>query len=89
MVAYAVVVTTRHYTQPAADGSFAIENVPPGRYRLHAWHERIVGEVVQAVVVGPAGAPLRVQLDARKYRFVQHKNKLGRTYPTNAGRERY
>lgn len=89
MVAYVVVLTTPHYAQPAGDGSFTIADVPPGRYKLHAWHERIVGELVQDVVAGRGAAPVQVQLDARKYRFVQHKNKLGKTYPTNAGRERY
>jgi plastocyanin len=90
MVAYVVLVKNPFYTQPAADGSFTIANVPPGRYRLHAWHERIPNEVVQEVVVGPGGgAPVGIQLDARKYRFQQHKNKFGKTYPTNAGRERY
>jgi plastocyanin len=89
MVAYVVLVNNRFYTQPGATGSFTIADVPVGRYRLHVWHERIPAEVVQDVVVGAGSAPVQVQLDARKYRFVQHKNKLGKNYPTNAGRERY
>jgi plastocyanin len=89
MVAYVVLMSNRYYTQPGADGRFTIENVPPGRYQLHVWHERVPTESVQDVVVGGSGAPAEIQLDARKYRFVQHKNKLGKNYPTNAGRERY
>jgi plastocyanin len=90
MVAYVVVMASRLYTQPTADGAFAIADVPPGRYRLHAWHERIPAVQVQDVVVGSGSTPaVDVQLDARKYRWVQHKNKFGKTYPTNAGRERY
>jgi plastocyanin len=73
MVAYVVLVNNPFFTQPAADG-----------------HERVPTEVVQDVVVGQgSGSPVQIQLDARKYRFQQHKNKLGKNYPTNAGRERY
>lgn len=89
MVAYVVLVESRYFTQPAADGTFVIEGAPIGTYRLHAWHERIPAEVVQTVHVGLGTAPVEIQLDARKYRFQQHKNKLGKNYPTNAGRERY
>jgi len=38
MVAYVQVMANRYYAQPGADGSFSIDNVPPGRYRLHVWH---------------------------------------------------
>jgi plastocyanin len=89
MVAYVVLVNNPFFTQPAADGSFALSDLPPGRYKLHVWHERVPSEVVQDVVVGQGAAPVQIQLDARKYRFQQHKNKLGKNYPTNAGRERY
>jgi len=89
MVAFVQVMASRYYTQPAADGSFAIEDVPPGRYTLRAWHERSP-LVAQAVTVGATGASgLEIQLDARGFRRVPHKNKHGRDYPTNAGRERY
>jgi plastocyanin len=91
MVAYVVLVSNRHYTQPANDGSFTIADVPPGRYKLHTWHERVPAIVTRDVSVsGATGAqPVQVELDARKYRWQQHKNKFGKTYPTNAGRERY
>ncbi len=90
MVAYVVITANRYYAQPGVDGSFAIENVPPGHYRLHAWHERIAAEVVKDVTVTAAGAgDLQLELNARGYRWQPHKNKYGRDYPTNAGFERY
>lgn len=92
MVAYVIVMANRYYTQPGADGTFAIEQVPPGRYRLHVWHERIAAEVVKEITVtsaGVTGGDLQVNLNARGYRWQPHKNKYGREYPTNAGRERY
>ena len=89
MVAFVLVMATRFFTQPAAEGSFAIEAVPPGRYTLHVWHDR-TPEVAREVVVGSAGvADLPIELDARGFRWVAHKNKYGEDYPTNAGLERY
>lgn len=91
MVAYVLVMENRYYAQPANDGSFTIDDVPSGQYRLHVWHERIPSEVVKDVSAGAAGAggDLQIALNARGYRWQPHRNKYGRNYPTNAGRERY
>jgi plastocyanin len=89
MVAFVQVMAGRSYAQPAADGSFTIEDVSPGQYTLRAWHERSP-PAAQEVTVGAAGASgLEIPLDARGFRWVPHKNKYGKDYPTNAGRERY
>lgn len=40
MAAYVIVAPTRFKGLSDAAGEFAIEGVPPGRYRLHAWHAR-------------------------------------------------
>jgi len=88
MVAYVHVMASRLYAQPGQDGSFTIENVPAGRHRLHVWHERIPTEVVKEVTAG-ANADLQIALNARGYKWQPHRNKFGRNYPTNAGRERY
>lgn len=89
MVMFVQVMAGRYFAQPAADGSFRIEDVPPGRYVLHAWHERSP-QVTQDVLVTAEGASgIDLQLDARGFRWVPHKNKYGNDYPTNAGRERY
>jgi hypothetical protein len=50
MAATIMVFDNHLYATPATDGAFAIEAVPPGAYRLSAWHERI-GETTQAVKV--------------------------------------
>jgi plastocyanin len=91
MVAYVQVMASRFYAQPGSDGSFAIDNVPPGRHRLHVWHERIPTEIIKEVVVNTTGTlpELQIALNARGYRWEPHRNKHGRPYPTNAGRERY
>jgi plastocyanin len=88
MIAYIVGVATRHYTQPESDGSYRLEGVPPGSYTLRVWHER-GGARSREVEIGAGGASgLDVQLDARGYRFVQHRNKFGQEY-SPAGRDRY
>ena len=40
MVAYVVVSTAPYRAVTAADGSFALDSVPPGRYRITIWHAR-------------------------------------------------
>lgn len=50
MSATIVVFDHPFYTAPSADGSFVLEDVPPGTYRLSAWHERI-GENVTSIEV--------------------------------------
>ena len=41
MTAYVVVLENPFFVQPADDGTFKIENVPPGTYTIKAWHERV------------------------------------------------
>lgn len=38
MAAFVLVAPNRAFTQPGADGAFALLDVPPGRYVLHVWH---------------------------------------------------
>ena len=89
MVAYVLVMENRYYAQPGNDGSFVIDNVPAGRYRLHVWHERIPSEVIKDISAGGTEPELQIALNARGYTWQPHRNKYGRNYPTNAGRERY
>lgn len=88
MVAFVVAAPTAWAAQAAAGGRFLIADVPAGRYRLRAWHHR-GGELTQDLQVGAAGvADVAVALDARSYRFVQHRNKFGKPYPPD-GTDRY
>ena len=55
MSASILVFDHRFFTIPGPDGSFTIDNLPAGTYRVSAWHERI-GENVQPVRIDPGRA---------------------------------
>lgn len=88
MTGFVLVLTTPYYTQAGEDGRFQLGGVPAGKYVLHVWHDR-APEVTRDVAVAPAGLEVsNVELDARGYKYVQHKNKFGQDY-TNAAGDRY
>jgi plastocyanin len=87
MTAFIITLSTPMFTQAGNDGRFTLENVPPGQYKLNVWHDR-TSMLTQDLPVGANPVTsLRLKLDARSYKFVQHKNKTGKDY-TSAG-DRY
>lgn len=88
MTAFVITLATPHYGQAGLDGRFAIEGVPPGQYKLHVWHDRATERVQELTVPAGGVRNIRVELDARGYRYVQHKNKFGQTYASSTG-DRY
>ena len=50
MSATIMVFDHRFYAVPDPDGRFTIDRVPPGRYQLSAWHERI-GETTKPIQI--------------------------------------
>lgn len=88
MTAFVVVTPSPYFVLAGDDGRFTIENVPAGRYQVRVWHER-TPEATTDIEVGAAGrVGVDIQLDARGFRFVEHKNKFGREYD-RTGRDRY
>ncbi|HET8648091.1 MAG TPA: hypothetical protein VFO85_21525, partial [Vicinamibacteria bacterium] len=80
MSAVVVVRDNPHFVRAAADGTFSLEEVPPGRHVLKAWHER-GGEASAAVTVPGQGAvSADLKLDGSRFKRVQHKNKHGKDY---------
>lgn len=90
MVGFILVRDNPWYTQPGADGSFTIPDVPPGAYTLEVWHER-TAPLTRDITVPEGGLTLdsTLALDASGYQYVQHKNKYGQDYGSGAARERY
>jgi hypothetical protein len=60
MSAYIIVLGNPLFGKPDSTGRFTIEGVPPGEYRLTAWHERI-RPISQPVRV-TAGAMTQVEV---------------------------
>ena len=88
MVAYVVAIASPWSARPGADGRFELPALPAGNYTLKVWHERGGQSTHPLTLPADAATPLKLQLDARTYRVVQHKNKFGSTY-TTTGSERY
>ena len=88
MSAFVVAVPSPYYAMPTADGRFSIAAVPPGRYRVHAWHERAPQQSTVITVGERAPAELALTLDARTFRQAAHLNKFGQPYPAQ-GRDDY
>ena len=87
MTAFVIALKTPYFTQAGADGRFKLDNVPAGQYKMTVWHDRATA-VTKDITVPAAGLAIpKTDLDARGYKYVQHKNKLGQVY-TSTG-ERY
>ncbi len=52
MSAFVVVVDNPYFGVTAKDGSFTINNVPPGTYKLKTWHEKLRSEEQEVKVEG-------------------------------------
>ena len=84
--ALVVVRDNPYFSQPSSDGSFGIAPVPPGRYTLHAWHERSSETTRDLMIPAEGMESLKLELDARGYKFKPHLNKFGRPYPQQGRR---
>ena len=88
MTAFVISLKTPWYTQAGVDGRFELTGVPAGDYRLTVWHDRATSETRDLSVTPGGASGIRVSLDARGYKFVQHKNKFGKDYTSSTG-DRY
>jgi plastocyanin len=62
MQAWVVVAAHPFYAITGAEGQFSFDNLPPGEYKLHVWHERL-GTVPASVTVGDRQpAPLKIEM---------------------------
>ena len=86
MSAVIVVVNSPWVGVSQRDGSFSIENVPPGDYRLHVFHERATQQTLdrldRKITAGFEGVNLGViAISESGYIQAPHKNKYGKDYP--------
>jgi hypothetical protein len=81
MAGYIMVLEDAAFAVAGEDGRYVIGSIPPGRRNVRLWNER-GGEREIPVEFVPGGRrTLDVELDATRYRRIQHKNKYGRDYP--------
>ncbi|HLF14068.1 MAG TPA: hypothetical protein VI932_04190 [Bacteroidota bacterium] len=50
MEAYILVLGTPYYAVSAKDGSYALKDIPPGKYTLKIWHEKLKGDAKEITV---------------------------------------
>jgi hypothetical protein len=84
MSAAVVAVPTPYFAVTAADGSFQIGHLPPGRYQIEFWYELAseaeLATLAHNVEIGSAGAPVAVTLHSSDI-SAPHLNKYGQEYP--------
>lgn len=84
MNAVVVTVNSGHFATSAADGTFTIAGVPPGRYQLNVWHDRFKpgqsSEYPRPVTVQDAGLALGLLTLVDTGQRLTHQNKFGHDY---------
>ena len=50
MEAYVLALETPYFAVSAADGKYEIKDVPPGKYQLKIWHEKLKAQIVSVDV---------------------------------------
>jgi len=86
MSALIAVLDTPWFAVTGANGAYEIQGVPPGRYRMHVFHERALPKTLQQVSreVAVGGGPARqpdIVISETGYLPSPHKNKYGKDYP--------
>jgi plastocyanin len=86
MSAVIVVEPTPYIAVSGKTGDFSIEDVEPGEYRLHVFHERSSEQTLAALqrkvtVERTAAALSPITVSESGYLEAPHKNKYGRDYP--------
>jgi len=85
MSAAVVVLKTPHFAITGRDGSFQINRVPPGRYKLEVWAEaaaeaELVSQTREVEISAGDNPPLSITLHASSV-SKDHLNKYGEVYP--------
>lgn len=65
MSGYIVVLDTPYFAITDKFGRFSIKGVPPGKYVVHTWHEKMK-PVQQEITVAAAPSPVQLELNDKK-----------------------
>jgi plastocyanin len=64
MEGYVIVVETPYYAVSDKDGSYTIKDIPPGKYTLKIWHQKLKGSDAQVEV--PAAGNVTMDFEIKK-----------------------
>ena len=74
MESWAIAVENPYYAFSDAEGKFSLEDIPPGTYRIRAWHPSIKQHISETVTIEPGSQMiLNFQLPAPAERQTAHK----------------
>jgi plastocyanin len=89
MSAVIIVLNTPYFARTEKDGSFQLNGVAPGEYKLKVWHERSAERTLDALqqnLTIDADRKLpSLRISESGYLEVPHKNKHGQEYPASGG----
>lgn len=86
MSATIVVANSSYYTVADRTGRYELDQVPAGTYIIRAYAEE--GQAEQQIEAGASPLKVKLTIDAKSFKKIKHKNKLGKDYPTDEN-ERY
>jgi hypothetical protein len=66
MQTWAWIIDNPYFAKTKRDGTFTIENLPPGTYKVTAWHPHMKPIVKQVTVLPNGIASLDFEFDARQ-----------------------
>ncbi len=74
MESWAIAVENPYYSFTSTDGKFLIDQIPPGTYRVQAWHPSVKKIIAQTVVIeANKSVSLSFELPAPTARHTAHK----------------
>jgi plastocyanin len=87
MFAIVAILNTPYIAVSKSDGSFRVDEVKAGEYRLHGFHERATEETLKrlerTLMIGNDPVSLgSLEISESGYIAVPHKNKFGNDYPS-------
>lgn len=66
MIAFVVVLDTKYFAVSSKSGAFKLPPLPPGKYKLGVWHEKLGAEEVTVEVVAGKTSDVKIALKSKK-----------------------
>jgi len=66
MAAFVAVMDNSYFAVTSKDGSFTIDNVPPGNYKLKTWHKKLKSVTQDVTVEGGKTTEVSLRLKKRR-----------------------